>query len=30
MGEALLVEHMTREGRTLDEIRRAVDRQFGS
>lgn len=30
MGEALLAERMTREGRTLDDIRKAIDRQFGS
>ncbi|HXF96446.1 MAG TPA: PCYCGC motif-containing (lipo)protein [Gemmatimonadales bacterium] len=30
IGEAVLVARMAAEGRALDEIRRAVDRQFGS
>jgi hypothetical protein len=29
IGEALLAERMSSEGRSLDEIRQAVDRQFG-
>ncbi|HEX9705258.1 MAG TPA: CYCXC family (seleno)protein [Gemmatimonadales bacterium] len=29
MGEALIVARMAGEGRALDEIRRAIDRQFG-
>ena len=30
IGEALLAERMSRAGRSLEEIRQAVDRQFGS
>lgn len=30
MGEALLAARLAAEGRTLDEIRTAIDRQFGS
>lgn len=30
MGEALLAAQLSAQGQTLDEIRRAIDRQFGS
>lgn len=30
MGEALLAAQMTADGETLEEIRRAIDRRFGS
>lgn len=30
MGEAILAARLSAEGKTLDEIRRGIDRQFGS